>query len=606
MFNDVYTKNYRRFFLNLRSKYATNLGICIYKIGVKMPSLQGFMSHGKKYWRIVECRRVNGKPRPVPICYLGSIENILSKFNSTEAPRDGWCVQSYEHGNIATLMAIAQELDVIATINKHVSRKSVGFSVGESILLAALNRAIHPTSKRGWAEWAEDTSIARFFPNIKMEAMTSQHFWHQMNKVSEKALENIEKELTQKIIDIYRVRLDTLFYDTTNYFTFIASTNTRCELPQRGKNKQRRIDLRQFSLALLVSRDGHIPLFSHIYEGNKVDVTEFSDSFTQIRQRIQNFINDPNKVTLVYDKGNNSRSNQHKVDISGMGYITSLPCSQNSDLRDIPVSAYDTLVCPDNLSETRFVRLKKNIWDRERTAILFISEKLKEGQIRGLEQHLQKSLGKLNEWKEALKKKNSGARSKASSQKKIASLLQAQYLKDILHISYNSRKKGPERLSWSIDRVESLRIEEEVFGKRLLITNRHDWSTEEIIKGYHGQSDVEETFRQSKDYEHFAVRPQFHWTDQKIKVHVFICLLSLVLGRILELRACQLGRKESLSKLMDRLAKIRLALVVGSSDKKKKTSKAFWVLENSDKNLLDFFHSLVPQNAPFVYTRSFG
>ena len=87
-----------------------------------MPSLQGFMSHGKKYWRVVECRRVNGKPRPVPICYLGSIENILSKFSSTEAPQDGWCVQSYEHGNIATLLAIAQELDVIAIINKHVPK----------------------------------------------------------------------------------------------------------------------------------------------------------------------------------------------------------------------------------------------------------------------------------------------------------------------------------------------------------------------------------------------------------------------------------------------------------------------------------------------------
>ena len=205
-----------------------------------MPSLQCLMSHGKKYWRVVESRRVNGKPRPVPICYLGSIENILSQFNSSKTPQDEWCVQSYEHGNIATLLAIAQELDVISIINKHVPKNFSHFSVGESFLLAALNRAIHPTSKRGWAEWAEGTSINRFFPDIKIETMTSQHFWHQMNRVPEKALESIEKELTQKIIDTYQVRLDTLFYDTTNYFTFIASTNTRCEMPQRGKNKQRR------------------------------------------------------------------------------------------------------------------------------------------------------------------------------------------------------------------------------------------------------------------------------------------------------------------------------------------------------------------------------
>ena len=144
--------------------------------------------------------------------------------------------------------------------------------------------------------------------------------------------------------------MDTLFYDTTNYFTFIASTNTRCSLPQRGKNKQRRIDLRQFSLALLVSRDGHIPLFSHTYEGNKVDVTEFSDSFTQIRKRIHNFVSDPDKITLVYDKGNHSLDNQQKVDLSGFGYITSLPCCYHSDLQSIPVHTYDKLICHGDLN----------------------------------------------------------------------------------------------------------------------------------------------------------------------------------------------------------------------------------------------------------------
>jgi transposase len=572
-----------------------------------MPSLQCFMSNGRKYWRVVECRRVAGKPRPVPVCYLGTIENILSHFTSTkESSEEQWRVQSYEHGNIASLLAIAQQLDVISTIDKHIPKDSSRSSVGECLLLAALNRAIHPTSKRGWAEWADETSISQFFPHIKIEAMTSQHFWAQMNKVSEMDLEDIEKELTQKIVDIYNVRLDTLFYDTTNYFTFIASTNTRCALPQRGKNKQRRIDLRQFSLALLVSRDGHIPLFSHTYEGNKVDVTEFSDSFTQIRNRIHDFVSDPDKITLVYDKGNNSRNNQHKVDRSGFGYITSLPCCHHSDLQSLPVNTYDKLICPGDLNGTRYIRLKKNIWGAERTIILFVSENLKEGQIRGLDQHVQKSFEKLNEWKESLKKKNSGPRSKASLQRKIDSLVQAQYLKDILHISYNSRKKGADRLSWTVDFEEKLRVEGEVFGKRLLISNRHDWSTEEIIKGYHGQSGVEETFKESKNDEHFAIRPQFHWTDHKIKVHVFICLLSLMLGGILELCSRRFGRTECLSKLMDRLARIRLALIISSHGKKKKDQKVSWVLENADEKLLDFYHSLVPQKAPFVYTHSFS
>ena len=51
---------------------------------------------------------------------------------------------------------------------------------------------------------------------------------------------------------------------------------------------------------------------------------------------------------------------------------------------------------------------------------------------------------------------------------------------------------------------------------------------------YRGQSEVEEVFRQTKDDEHLAVRPQYHWTDQKIHVHTFICLLGLLLARIVE------------------------------------------------------------------------
>ena len=145
------------------------------------------------------------------------------------------------------------------------------------------------------------------------------------------------------------------------------------------------------------------------------------------------------------------------------------------------------------------------------------------------------------------------------------------------------------RLTWNINQCEKERLETEIFGKRILITNRHDWTTEEIIKGYHGQSIVEETFRQSKNDEHFAIRPQFHWTDQKIRVHVFICLLSLMLGRILELKARQLGRKESLTKLMDKLGKVRLALVMDFHSKKK-TLKIFpgcWKIIT--KNSLSFF-----------------
>jgi transposase len=153
-----------------------------------------------------------------------------------------------------------------------------------------------------------------------------------------------------------------------------------------------------------------------------------------------------------------------------------------------------------------------------------------------------------------------------------------------------------------VDEKERNRLYEEVFGKRILMTDRSDWSTEEIILAYRGQSEVEAVFRQTKDDEHMAVRPQYHWTDHKIRVHTFICLLGLVLGRVVEHEARRRGRTESLSTLLDELATIRLAMVLHPSGKKGGRPRAQWQLEDADGRTLELFRATVPPKPPFVYT----
>jgi len=64
------------------------------------------------------------------------------------------------------------------------------------------------------------------------------------------------------------------------------------------------------------------------------------------------------------------------------------------------------------------------------------------------------------------------------------------------------------------------------------MTDRHDWSTAEIIRAYHGQAAVEAIFAHLKDPVHLALRPQHHWTDQKLHVHVFTCVLGFLLASL--------------------------------------------------------------------------
>ena len=565
-----------------------------------MASLQRHVVGGRTYWRIVESRRVNGKPRPVPVCYLGTADMLLNRLLS--APAKLLRVRSFQHGDVAALKAAADRLGVVSIIDRHVGSDQRKGSVGTTLLLGALNRAIQPRSKRGWAAWAAGTSLSRLFPGVDLKKLTSQFFWDEMNQVSLDALERIEAELTRVVVRELEIQLDTLFYDTTNFFTYIASTNAKPKLPQRGKSKQKRTDLRLLGLALLVTRDGEIPLCSQVYEGNRADAKLFPEALSRIRNRLAELSVDLKDLTVVYDRGNLSKANQSEVDQASFGYVAALTPAHHADLMAIPVEQYEPLPAGTRLAGIPAIRLRREIWGAERTVVLFISEKLRDGQIRGLDQHLKARLRDLAAWKDELAKPRSGHRSPDSAGKRIAELLNGQHIRDVLHIQFDESRLGAARLSWSIDEKARERLAHEVFGKRIVITNRDEWSTEEILSAYRGQSHVESVFRQCKDDEHLAVRPQYHWTDQKIHVHVFICLLALLLVRVVEREARKHQRREGASALLDLLGTIRLAMILRPSTEKGGRPRAEWQLEEVEPELDALFRALVPATAPFVYT----
>jgi hypothetical protein len=86
---------------------------------------------------------------------------------------------------------------------------------------------------------------------------------------------------------------------------------------------------------------------------------------------------------------------------------------------------------------------------------------------------------------------------------------------------------------------EYQRLAQRYFGLRVLITDRTEWSTAQIIEAYRGQAKAESAFRHLKDPRMLATRPQFHWTDQKLRVHAFLCVTAYLLVTLLHRRARQ-------------------------------------------------------------------
>jgi transposase len=151
-------------------------------------------------------------------------------------------------------------------------------------------------------------------------------------------------------------------------------------------------------------------------------------------------------------------------------------------------------------------------------------------------------------------------------------------------------------MDYNIDN-EQLHCVEEKLGFRIIMTNRHEWTSQEIIAAYYGQSKIEYAFRNMKDPYHLALKPQYHWTDQKIKVHYFICVIGYLLSSIIWREAkLKAGYKASLDNLLDLLDNIRLGTILEESKKTGKP-KATYKLEEMNEVEIRIMIALGIENA---------
>jgi hypothetical protein len=112
-------------------------------------------------------------------------------------------------------------------------------------------------------------------------------------------------------------------------------------------------------------------------------------------------------------------------------------------------------------------------------------------------------------------------------------------------------------LTWHIDDAALKTLETQIFGKRLLVTDHDDWTAAEVVAGYRSQNDVESGFRQLKDPRVVGFSPMFHWTESKIRVHVFYCVLALAVAHLMRRQTHHGGLDLSVRELLTTLGGIQ-------------------------------------------------
>jgi len=538
-----------------------------------MPSLITKWKKGRPYLYWVRSAWRNGHSRIVEQSYLGPrdrvIEQIRAQFTSaphTEALPPLHTVQTREFGASALFYSLAQELGLIALIDAHVPpappRRRTSLSVGHYLVLAALNRVAWPKSKRAFAEGYQDTVLARLVPASRDE-LSSQRFWDQMNLFAPEHFAPIQRELLHRIQQRFCLGEQFLVYDTTNYSTFIHTFNSRPSLPQRGRNKQKRTDLRQISLALVVDEERGLPLYSRCYEGHVTDVVALS---TSLQEMLGHFLpqSASARLTLVLDKGNVSRDNFKALLHAQVSFLAAIPAGWVRQLSQVSLKAYQPLTLPDGRRIKGYGQPNKRLGGILGKLLVSFSPRFYRSQVRTLDLLQRKAQQQLLQLhasiQQAVARKR--PRTEKAVRQEVTQVVRLDRLKDFFSFTLRVDQGKVQELYWQWDRRKKRQIKHHDLGKTVLFTDRQELEPRRMVIAYRSQAKVEDMFRISKSRRPGLWWPAYHWTDSKLSVHALYCFVALLLIRIVLLRLQERNLSIGVELLTERLRGIQEVLVI--------------------------------------------
>ncbi|MGB4658298.1 MAG: IS1634 family transposase [Mobilitalea sp.] len=522
-------------------------------------------------------RDASGEPQK-KAAYLGTKEEFYAFLNdsatgkkigapvNTEIAKPIY-TEHFQLGAVAAMYDAGTRLNFVKMIDKIVEKRNQGLSTGFYLLVAIINRAIAPTSKAHLEDWYGHTFLKDLQP-IPAGSLSSQRFWDNTSRVTEDVINQFELQFMKMIVKKYDMHPKCIIYDATNFFTYIDTENTKASLAQRGHSKEKRTDLRIIGLSVMLSDEDDIPLFYNVYSGNRHDAEQFAESVKILKERYRQVFGTNCEATLVFDRGNNSQDNIElleepfsddelfynipepdednyssidKAESCRLHYVGGIKRNQCPEIFKVPKASFSSSQDPKLIGTTYFTSTCE-LFGRKMTVVMTHNEKLLEGQIRGIENNLHKCMDNLDALQKSLEYWRSGTRKRGrkptheSVQKRIDSICSAEFMDSLIKITWLDEVNGIPAFKFSFSKAAYNELCEHYLGKNALFTDRSDWTAEEIILAYRSAWKIEHTFRRMKRHDHFSVRPIWCWTDQKIRVHIFCCVMAI--------RFCMILRKE--------------------------------------------------------------
>jgi transposase len=550
-----------------------------------MPHLTRKEKKGNYYLYLEENAWINGHVRRVWQKYLGPEDRLKDiKFNSLLTKYANKVeLQTVEFGISAALWQMAEEINLAGIIDVHTGKeRKQNLTLGEYITIAAINRCVAPCSKSKLNRWYEKDWLSTRY-DIDPKVLNAQTYWNHFQYLSKEVLAEIELALGRVVIDKYDLDLDSLFYDPTNFFTF-SKGSEKSELLQFGHSKENRNGCRLVNYSLLCARESGVPLMHETYAGSVQDAQEFKDVPQRITERLLALGRDPERITLVFDKGNHSEDAFAAIDQKRLGFIASRRNSTHKDLLHVPRDQFTKTVLPITKKSVEYFKTTKKIYGKDRILYVVLDPKKQKKDAIKFGENLERRILEIKDFfKDRLNIKMWSK--KEAVEAKLKSMVGKRPLADIITTEVQGTD-GNMTLKVSIDE-NARKVHEETMGRTILFTNREEWTPENVIWAYREQYIVEHAFRDMKSPTAIAVRPMYHYADVSVRAHVFLCVISLLLLSLLRLKLARKSVPTSYDKLLYELRSIH-ALKILTSPK----AKPLWKLEKITKTAYKFVRVL--------------
>ena len=552
---------------------------------VKVPSSNGSVN---EYVRIVEAYRHDGKVKQRVVADLGRkdlLQELLPKLErvlrGTPAVAgedvDVDILQTWTWGPVLVLRTLFDQLGLWQILDEHLGRPrpredAAQVPYADRVFVLLANRLTRPSSEHGLARWLETDFVCdrlgrRFLPRwhrhgrVRVHAQQLQAWYRTLDRLIA-VKSQIEVALFGRLRDLFSLQPDLVLYDITS--TYFEGSGPE-GFAKHGYSRDGKAQNVQVVVGLVMVAGW--PIAHHVWPGNTLDVTTVSEAVRDLTERFA-----IRRVIFVGDRGMVSEENLDELRRNGHGYLVGLRRRRNAQvdtwLQQVDETKWQD--CPGGINaRERQQPLRTRVQevatgDEQQRVFVIDSEERRQYEQGKRQQAMERTRERLEQVQKRVAR--AALREPAEIGAAAERALRAHhgyryYTWELCNGSFSFRE-DPRRFP------QEQRLE----GRYVIATSEKELAMLDAVAWYKDLIEVEHSFRSMKDV--LALRPIYHRVEPRVKAHIFVAFLALLLQRLLAKRLQEAETDLSAPHALQAVETIRLVQFKVGNQKRQGVSTA--------------------------------